>query len=53
VMASANLLEEIPRPTREQITAAISGNLCRCTGYDKIVRAIERAALAQDQETAL
>ncbi len=47
VMASASLLQEIPRPTREQICAAISGNLCRCTGYYKIVRAVERAALAQ------
>jgi xanthine dehydrogenase iron-sulfur cluster and FAD-binding subunit A len=44
VMASANLLQEIPRPTRDQISAAISGNLCRCTGYYKIVRAVERAA---------
>jgi xanthine dehydrogenase iron-sulfur cluster and FAD-binding subunit A len=44
VMAGANLLEEIPHPTREQIIAGLSGNLCRCTGYYKIVRAIERAA---------
>jgi xanthine dehydrogenase iron-sulfur cluster and FAD-binding subunit A len=44
VMAGANLLDEIPRPTREQIVAGLSGNLCRCTGYFKIVRAIERAA---------
>jgi xanthine dehydrogenase iron-sulfur cluster and FAD-binding subunit A len=44
VMSSASLLEEIPRPTREQIMAGLSGNLCRCTGYYKIVRAIERAA---------
>jgi aerobic-type carbon monoxide dehydrogenase small subunit (CoxS/CutS family) len=53
VMASANLLQEIPRPTREQITAAISGNLCRCTGYEKIVRAVERAASPQGQENGL
>jgi xanthine dehydrogenase iron-sulfur cluster and FAD-binding subunit A len=44
VMAGANLLDEIPHPTREQIVAGLSGNLCRCTGYTKIVRAIERAA---------
>ena len=44
VMAGANLLLEIPHPTREQIVAGLSGNLCRCTGYYKIVRAIERAA---------
>jgi len=44
VMAGANLLEEIPHPTREQIIAGLTGNLCRCTGYYKIVRAIEKAA---------
>jgi carbon-monoxide dehydrogenase medium subunit len=44
VMAGANLLEEMPHPTREQILAGLTGNLCRCTGYYKIVRAIERAA---------
>jgi carbon-monoxide dehydrogenase medium subunit len=44
VMAGASLLEEIPHPTREQIVAGLTGNLCRCTGYYKIVRAVERAA---------
>jgi xanthine dehydrogenase iron-sulfur cluster and FAD-binding subunit A len=44
VMAGASLLDEIPDPTREQILAGLTGNLCRCTGYAKIVRAIERAA---------
>jgi len=44
VLAGANLLREFPAPTREQILAGLSGNLCRCTGYYKIVRAIERAA---------
>ncbi len=44
VMAGASLLEEIPHPTREQIIAGLTGNLCRCTGYYKIVRAIEKAA---------
>jgi carbon-monoxide dehydrogenase medium subunit len=44
VMAGANLLDEIPHPTREQIEMGLSGNLCRCTGYYKIVRAIEKAA---------
>jgi xanthine dehydrogenase iron-sulfur cluster and FAD-binding subunit A len=44
VMAGASLLDEIPRPTREQILAGLTGNLCRCTGYAKIVRAIEKAA---------
>jgi len=45
VMAGANLLEEIPEPTREQIEIGLSGNLCRCTGYYKIIRAIEKAAV--------
>jgi carbon-monoxide dehydrogenase medium subunit len=44
VMAGANLLEEIREPTREQIEIGLSGNLCRCTGYYKIVQAIEKAA---------
>lgn len=44
VMAGVSLLEEIPEPTREQIEMGLSGNLCRCTGYYKIVRAIEKAA---------
>lgn len=44
IMASAKLLEELPHPTREQIKQGLSGNLCRCTGYVNIVRAVERAA---------
>jgi xanthine dehydrogenase iron-sulfur cluster and FAD-binding subunit A len=44
VMAGAKLLEEQPRPTHDQILQSLSGNLCRCTGYVNIVRAIERAA---------
>ena len=44
VMASHALLEKHQRPTREQIRTGLAGNLCRCTGYERIVRAVERAA---------
>ena len=44
VMSAAKLLEEFPGPDREQIKTAVSGNLCRCTGYYKIVQAVEKAA---------
>jgi len=47
VMASEKLLEENAAPEIEDIKMAISGNLCRCTGYYKIVRAIEKAASSQ------
>jgi carbon-monoxide dehydrogenase medium subunit len=49
VMAGASLLEEISTPTGEQIEVGLSGNLCRCTGYYKIVRAIEKAAEGNGQ----
>ena len=44
VMAAKSLLEHNPDPSEQQIRYWISGNLCRCTGYDKIVRAIQDAA---------
>jgi aerobic-type carbon monoxide dehydrogenase small subunit (CoxS/CutS family) len=44
IMSTLELLEEHPHPTREQIGDALGGHLCRCTGYVKIVEAVEQAA---------
>ena len=44
LMAAAALLAENPRPTQEQIRYGIAGNLCRCTGYTKMLAAITEAA---------
>ncbi len=44
IMAGEALLRRYRRPTSEQIRAGIAGNLCRCTGYTKIVAAIRKAA---------
>ena len=44
LMSAAALLERDPEPSREAIALALSGNLCRCTGYTKILEAVELAA---------
>ncbi|MCU4925049.1 (2Fe-2S)-binding protein [Halobacteria archaeon AArc-dxtr1] len=44
IMTAKALLDRNPDPTREEIVDAISGNVCRCTGYDPIVDAVEAAA---------
>ena len=44
VVAAADLLEHNPRPSDDEIREALSGNLCRCTGYQKILHAVRIAA---------
>ena len=44
IMSAANLLADTPTPTETQIREGISGNLCRCTGYQNIVAAVREAA---------
>jgi aerobic carbon-monoxide dehydrogenase small subunit len=44
VMATVDLLDRVPRPTDDEIREALSGNLCRCTGYAKIFDAVRVAA---------
>jgi aerobic carbon-monoxide dehydrogenase small subunit len=46
IMAAADLLRDNPHPTDEEIRDGLEGNLCRCTGYENIVRAVRRAAEA-------
>jgi carbon-monoxide dehydrogenase small subunit len=44
LLSAKNLLDQNPRPSIEEIKVAISGVLCRCTGYQKIIRAIHSAS---------
>src|SRR5262249_44418679 len=44
LLTAKALIEAEPRPTRDEIRAALAGNLCRCTGYTKILDAVELAA---------
>lgn len=44
ILAAKALLDENPKPSADEIKEAISGNLCRCTGYTKIIEAIDQAA---------
>jgi carbon-monoxide dehydrogenase small subunit len=51
VMAGEALLLHSPNPTRAEIRAALAGNLCRCTGYQQIVDAIEATALGRQHRS--
>ncbi len=50
ILTAVDLLQKNPDPTRMEIREGISGNLCRCTGYQKIVDAIEAASLRMKPE---
>jgi carbon-monoxide dehydrogenase small subunit len=50
IMSAYALLEENPDPSQEEIRFAISGNICRCTGYGKIIKAVSAAAAELNQE---
>lgn len=52
IMAAAALLERAPDPTVDEIKVALSGNLCRCTGYVRIIEAVSAAAAARPAESA-
>jgi carbon-monoxide dehydrogenase small subunit len=52
IVATKALLDETPNPTEEEIRYWLAGNLCRCTGYDKIVRAVQDAAKTMRGEAA-
>ena len=52
IMRAAELLEKNPNPTEEEIRMGISGNLCRCTGYVNIIKAVQYAAEKIQKEAA-
>jgi carbon-monoxide dehydrogenase small subunit len=52
IMASIDLLKDNPTPTDDEIRHGLEGNLCRCTGYQNIVRAVRQAAEMQAAEPA-
>jgi carbon-monoxide dehydrogenase small subunit len=47
LVAAKALLDKEPHPTEERIRLWLAGNLCRCTGYDKIIRAVQKVASSQ------
>ena len=52
LMSMKALLDETPEPTEEEIRRAMVGNLCRCTGYEKIVDAVQAAAQTREEEAS-
>ena len=52
IMVTKALLEKTPNPSREEVIEAISGNFCRCTGYEAIIQAIQEAAHSTNGHSA-
>ncbi len=52
ILSAKALLEENPRPSEEEIKRGIAGNFCRCTGYKKIIKAIQTASLRLEEESS-
>ena len=52
IMAAKALLDREPNPSREDVVDALSGNICRCTGYEPIIRAVLTAARSNSQNAA-
>lgn len=53
ILSAKALLEENPHPSEEEIKRGIAGNFCRCTGYKKIIQAIQTASLRMKDEVRL
>ena len=53
VMSAKALLDRNPNPTTQEIQEAIAGNLCRCTGYQQVIDAIEDAAVRRAEQELL
>ncbi|RUX42226.1 (2Fe-2S)-binding protein, partial [Mesorhizobium sp. M4A.F.Ca.ET.050.02.1.1] len=52
IMAAKVLLDRTPNPSREEVVEALSGNICRCTGYEPIIQAVLTAARSNSQNVA-
>jgi carbon-monoxide dehydrogenase small subunit len=48
ILNAKSILDETPNPSREEILKGLEGNLCRCTGYNKILEAIMAASMGKD-----
>ncbi len=52
ILSAKGLLDQEPDPTEENIREALSGNLCRCTGYEKVVQAVKKASVSMKDKGA-